>query len=256
MNKNSYAVFLDIDGTLLGRDEDALKKNISIIQKVRSIGHKVYICTGRSAAYLPAMIDYEKSFDGIITGAGARIVMDGEVAFCSHVSFDAIKRFCDFSHDKPNIGMLEGTDVMFYFGDDGIERPTCVKLDAENVYRLVNENTRIEKFAVTGVVDPQLSDIMGEDFIVMQHNGYAEVLQRDCSKSKAMLFVLEKLGFHRENSVAMGDSMNDFDMIEQAGIGVAMGNAITELKNIADMITEDVNDAGVAVALEKIFDLK
>lgn len=256
MNKNSYAVFLDIDGTLLGRNEDALKKNISMIQKVRSIGHKVYICTGRSAAYLPAMIDYEKSFDGVITGAGARIVMDGEVAFCRHVGFDAIKRFCDFSYDKPNIGMLEGTDTMFYFGDDGIERPTCVKLNADNVYRLVDENTRIEKFAVTGVIDPRLSDVMGENFIVMQHNGYAEVLQKGCSKSRAMFFVLDKLGFSRENSVAMGDSMNDFDMIEQAGIGVAMGNAIVELKNMADMITEDVNDAGVAVALEKIFDLK
>ncbi len=256
MNKNGYGVFLDIDGTLLGRDEAALEKNISIIQKVRSIGHKVYICTGRSAAYLPSKIDYEKSFDGVITGAGARVVMDGEVVFCKHVGFDAIKRFCDFSHDKPNISMLEGTDTMFYFGDDGIDRPTCVKLNAGNVYHLVNEKTGIEKFAVTGVVDPRLSDVMGEEFLVMQHKGYAEVLQRGCSKSKAMFYVLERLGLPKENSVAMGDSMNDFDMIEQAGIGVAMGNAITELKDIADMITEDVNDAGVAVALEKIFDLK
>ena len=256
MNKHSYAVFLDIDGTLIGSNEDALEKNISVIQKVRAMGHKVYICTGRSAAYLPAMIDYEKYFDGVITGAGARIAMDGEVVFCSHVSFDAIKRFCDFSHDKPNISILEGTEAMFCFGDDGIERYNCVKLTADNVYKLVNEKTRVEKFAITGVVDPRLSNVMGEDFIVMQHSEYAEVLQRGCSKSKAMLFVLERLGLPKKNSVAMGDSMNDFDMIEQAGIGVAMGNAIRELKGIADMTTEDVNHAGVAVALEKIFDLK
>jgi len=56
--------------------------------------------------------------------------------------------------------------------------------------------------------------------------------------------------------IAMGDSMNDYDMIEAAGVGVAMGNAIDKIKEIADFTTSDVNEAGVAEALIKIFDLK
>ena len=76
-----------------------------------------------------------------------------------------------------------------------------------------------------------------------------------CSKSRAMNYAMEFLGIPFEQSIAMGDSMNDFDMIEKAGIGVAMGNAVPEIKDIADMITDDVNSAGVASALEKIFSL-
>ncbi len=253
MNEGRYGVFLDIDGTLLGTSHDALKKNISIIQKVRALGHKVFICTGRSAAYLPEMIDYEKNFDGVITGAGARITIHGQVVFCSLVDFDSIKRFCEFSHDKPNQSILEGTKNMFSFGDDRIECQRCIHLTYENAYDFIDENTEIEKFAVTGIVDPRISDVMGEAFVVIQHKEYAEVIQRACSKSKAMYFVLEKLGIPTQNSVAMGDSMNDYDMIEKAGIGVAMGNAIPELKSIADMTTANVDDAGVASALEKIF---
>ena len=47
--------------------------------------------------------------------------------------------------------------------------------------------------------------------------------------------------------------MNDFDMIEVSGIGVAMGNAAREVKEIADFITDDADNAGVATALKRIF---
>ncbi len=255
MKDGRYGIFLDIDGTLLGASEDALKKNISVIQKVRALGHKVFICTGRSTAYLPKMIDYERSFDGVITGAGARIVLEGEVVFCSHVDYDSVMRFCNFSSDKPNISFLEGTKQMFFFGNDGKERENCTQLTLENVEKYVDDSIEIEKFAIFGIAASGLADVMGDDFVVLQHRGYAEVIQKNCSKSKAMFFVLERLGIPKENSVAMGDSMNDFDMVEKAGIGVAMENAVSELKTISDITTTSVDDAGVATALQKIFNL-
>lgn len=255
MNEGRYGIFLDIDGTLLGASHDALEKNINVIQKVRALGHKVFISTGRSAAFLPQVIDYERSFDGVITGAGARIVLGGEVVLCSHVDYDSIMRFCDFCAEKTNVSFLEGTKKMFHFGSDGKERANCIQLTAENVDRFIDKETEIEKFAIYGIVDPRIAAVMGDDFVVMQHRGYAEVIQKNCSKSRAMFFVLEKLGIPKENSIAMGDSMNDFDMIEKAGIGIAMENAVPELKNIADMTTTCADDAGVAVALEKLFSI-
>ena len=68
--------------------------------------------------------------------------------------------------------------------------------------------------------------------------------------------VMDYLNLPVEQSISMGDSLNDYEMIEYAGIGVAMGNAVEEIKSIADMVTADVDDSGVAVALEKIFDLR
>ena len=88
-----YAVFLDIDGTLLGNSKDALQKNLDVIQKVRSLGHKVLINTGRSTAYMPKEFDADKYFDGVISGAGARILLDKKEIFCKLMPDAAIRHF-------------------------------------------------------------------------------------------------------------------------------------------------------------------
>ena len=63
---------------------------------------------------------------------------------------------------------------------------------------------------------------------------------------------MPKLGIDATDVVAFGDGQNDKSMIEWAGIGVAMGNAIDETKAVAQMITESNNDDGIAVALDKL----
>ena len=70
-----------------------------------------------------------------------------------------------------------------------------------------------------------------------------------------MNIVLDNLGMPVKQSIAVGDSLNDYDMISAAGTGVAMGNAIPEIKDIATMTTSSVDNAGVAEALERIFKL-
>ena len=101
----------------------------------------------------------------------------------------------------------------------------------------------------------KLQEILGDNYIVFQHPTYAEVIQKSYTKAGAMKIVLEKLGIPAEQSIAMGDSLNDYDMISAAGIGVAMGNAISEIKDIATMVTTSVDEAGVANALENIFEI-
>ena len=95
-----YAIFLDIDGTLLRKSLDALQRNIDVIQKVRSLGHKVLINTGRSTAYMPEEMDVEKYFDGVISGAGARIILDKKEIFCKLMPDTAIRRFCEIWFDN------------------------------------------------------------------------------------------------------------------------------------------------------------
>ena len=71
--------------------------------------------------------------------------------------------------------------------------------------------------------------------------------------TKAAVVSLKKLNF---NVLAMGDSYNDIAMLKHVGLGVAMGNAKPELKQVADLVTEsNVND-GVATQLETLFNLK
>ena len=60
------------------------------------------------------------------------------------------------------------------------------------------------------------------------------------------------MGIPLERTVAFGDGGNDISMVERAGVGVAMGNGIAELKAVADMVTSSVDDDGVARALQKL----
>ena len=66
-----------------------------------------------------------------------------------------------------------------------------------------------------------------------------------------LLALAEKLGLRRDQVMAVGDSGNDLSMIEDAGLGVAMGNATPEILAAADAVTADNNHDGVALAIEK-----
>ena len=86
--------------------------------------------------------------------------------------------------------------------------------------------------------------------------GYCEIVSVGCDKARGIELILENLGIPKERSIAIGDSLNDLGMIEYAEIGVAMGNAIDVIKENADLITDFVDNAGVAKALGKIFNIK
>ena len=71
------------------------------------------------------------------------------------------------------------------------------------------------------------------------------------TKGSGLLALAAHLGLRREQTMAVGDSGNDRAMVEAAGLGVAMGNATDDIKEIADATTDDNNHDGVAKAIEK-----
>ena len=80
---------------------------------------------------------------------------------------------------------------------------------------------------------------------------YFEFTANGIDKAKALDTVLIPMGYNREEMIAFGDGQNDASMLKYAGIGVAMDNAVEELKNIADEITLSNEDNGIAVSLRK-----
>ncbi|MBS1661937.1 MAG: HAD family phosphatase, partial [Bacteroidetes bacterium] len=84
---------------------------------------------------------------------------------------------------------------------------------------------------------------------------YLEVMDSRGSKSNAVKFISERLGLKPSEIIAMGDNYNDKEMIQFAGMGVAMGNAPDEIKAAADFVTDTNNNDGVRLALERFFSL-
>jgi Cof subfamily protein (haloacid dehalogenase superfamily) len=87
--------------------------------------------------------------------------------------------------------------------------------------------------------------------IVRSHRYFLEGLALGVHKGSALAWLAHRLGIAREETMAIGDSGNDIEMIAWAGLGVAMGNAIPEAKDVADYVAPTVAEDGVAEALER-----
>ena len=252
---DKYAVFIDIDGTLMGKCDEALGKNLATIQKVRSLGHKVFISTGRSTAYLPEKIGIEKNFDGVISGAGAVARFNNKEFLKQLMPYSMTEKFSRFVLQHNLMGILEGQNNMYHFEIPEGAEAHWIKLDEENFSKIITPDIPIEKFTISGKAPKELDEIMGDECTVLRFPTYVEIIQKTLGKGNALRETLKMLDIPIERSVAIGDSMNDFDMLKAAGISVAMGNAPDKIKEIADIVTKDVDSAGVSDALTRIFNL-
>ena len=84
------------------------------------------------------------------------------------------------------------------------------------------------------------------------HPEFTDITTRHADKGRALATIADHVGIPLERTVAFGDGGNDISMVERAGVGVAMGNGIAELKAVADMVTSSVDDDGVARALQEL----
>ena len=80
---------------------------------------------------------------------------------------------------------------------------------------------------------------------------YTEVTSQNVDKWSAIRFLIEKLGIKEEEVIAIGDNMNDKTMLENAGLGVAMGNSAPYIQEMAKIETDSNNEDGVAKVIEK-----
>src|SRR5947208_1537207 len=89
-------------------------------------------------------------------------------------------------------------------------------------------------------------------YVTQTSSQLLELLHPEVSKGAALRRIAHMLGVARDEVIAFGDSHNDLDMLEFAGVGVAMGNASAEVKALADLITDSNEDDGIATALERL----
>lgn len=73
----------------------------------------------------------------------------------------------------------------------------------------------------------------------------ADVVEQEASKANGLLRLCRYYGIDRAQTVAFGDSMNDYEIIREAGLGIAMGNSVDELKMVADYVTDDIDKEGI-----------
>lgn len=270
---NSKTIFIDIDGTLLSHRTGIPKSAMEAIDLARKNGHKVFINTGRVSS---AVDDYLKffPFDGYVFAAGGHVVVKDESIF-THLIDPTIVRQAIGIFEKHRVGyVLEGSDASYYntyaidffrrkYEENNLkDKPQLHRhLVQENMVSPISqysdENSAITKFSIFTNTHQQLLDCQNEfpsgfQFILYETSG--EIVTSGINKATGIQKVLDYLGAEQKDTFAIGDSMNDYEMVQFANTGIAMGNAVETLKNVADYVTFNVDDHGLFHAF-KVFGL-
>jgi hypothetical protein len=254
----NYLITCDLDGTTLNRQGELTNKTINVLRHLKNQGHTVVLATGRP--FSGAIGKYEElGLDTpLITDNGGSIENPVDSSFAKQRTYIPIHMMHQlFEFAKPMI-------ISTFFSIDDVVYAYKYDKKLEEFFSGIHSDRVVEgeftTFNVqpTGMVYLIQSDKQKpfEDFInehfghTLSHrlwgveNGYAvyEVYLKHVSKASAIKYLLDHYQIPQERWIALGDGINDVEMIRDAGIGVAMKNAVPELHAVAKVITERTHD--------------
>lgn len=241
-NKDIKLVALDMDGTLLDDDHEISDVNQKAITDALAAGVHVVLATGRPLAMTYSYAEQLKLPSYLVTVNGGEIwTVEKELLESHHLDTELLEMMWNFA-DELGLQTWMVSSENIYTGD----RP-------KDFY---DENWL--KFGCNTDDQAKL------DKMIEKLSHYTEVLELTNSlptnievnpigvnKANALNKVCEKLSITMENVMAAGDSLNDIKMIQEAGVGVAVGNAQEAIKKVADVVVETNNDSGVGKAIER-----
>ena len=268
---NRKAVFLDIDGTMVDKNGKIPASTKEAIKRAKANGHKMLICSGRSRFQIyDELLDL--GFSGIVGAAGAFVISDGEEIYHAYIdeehrrsSYEYLERhgflYCYQADDGVVLNQRSCDGIMEIYRGMGISEKRLRRLSGN--MHLTEEpwkNAHNEKiiyykgpFTVAKVhedLEPYF------DAVAISIDGldeYAgEIGINGINKATGMERYLNHVGIAREDSIGIGDGPNDLQMMEYAGMSVAMGNARDEVKKRAGMVTDAIGDDGLYNAFVRL----
>ncbi|MDO5293222.1 MAG: HAD family hydrolase [bacterium] len=256
-------VFFDIDGTLIDAMDGKFDMSDRVKEAIRRLqreGHYVFIATGRPYAYLSEAIK-NFGFDGMIIANGAQIILKDRTIFTADMDKEFIKKLTEEfeAHDIQYV--LECEDYSYakqeykefyqFFEEINIS-PRWIKgsYDLDQLHVLKVETICPNEEAAIHCETLLKSNPEFDCFSSVAGKVY-ELYQKRYTKASAIIRVLDYLGLPLADSFAFGDGINDTDMLQAVGCGIAMGNASDYVKSYADVITDDVREDGVATGIDR-----
>ena len=265
-------IALDLDGTTINNDRVISERNRQALQKAADKGVNIVIATGRPYCALPDDVFELESVRYVLTSNGARITdLKEKKAFYENcLSPLATEKAVELLRDKkyiiecfvdgiayidgPYYHEIEKTGMSFR----DVEYILNTRRPVENIYdfmlenkgHLENINVNFEDVSEKPAMKEKLMQLP-ETTITSSFPHNLEIGGATTSKAEALIQMGKLLGVEPDEMMAVGDSPNDMAMLSVAGLPVAVGNALDEVKAIAKYIAPTNHEDGVADAVEK-----
>ncbi|WP_006716889.1 Cof-type HAD-IIB family hydrolase [Desulfitobacterium metallireducens] len=265
LNENIRLIAMDMDDTLLREDWTISERTVQAIRQAQGKGVYVTIATGRMPASVRPYAQQLELDVPVITYNGAMVqeALSEKVLYRKVIPIETAQNIINWL-------LLKEVHFQVYLKDQvfveemnewsrSYERATRVPIIETNLQeRLALEKEGVEKILLFG--EPEI--LKGwDDKFNLQYEGkirttkskpnFLELIHSEVSKGVALSSLAKRLGVKQEEVLAVGDSLNDLEMIQYAGMGVAMGNARQEVKEVANVVTSTNQEDGVAKAIER-----
>ncbi|MBN2853322.1 MAG: Cof-type HAD-IIB family hydrolase [Clostridia bacterium] len=252
--KNKIEMLLfDLDDTLLNSKKEITKRTVSAINKVHNNGILIGYITTRSPRKVK---EYLKDLpcDAIAYYSGAKVLCNDSVISNICIPFSEGIKLIEGMKEKDS-----SCRITAYFEPYHLFRNNIYLMgEPEKSYSLHEiEPYDFQRIIITSEnnsIDKELiSDRMK---MVLTKHGNVVITHKEANKGNAVIKIAANLGVDLENIAAFGDDINDIDMFKVCKMKIAMANAVDELKEIADDITDSNDNEGIANWIEKNMNLK
>lgn len=255
-------VATDMDGTLLNEKHTLNKKTIDTIHKIKELGIKLVLVSGRGFNKLKPFEDELNIHDYAICLNGVNLYKDRKLISGQYMEDDMLYDVLRICEEKDVYSILFGDDEKVCV-DKIIENYSSIEPYAgeakavgelsefcrhNKIYKVTAFGEHEKLIKVENEVKNKFKDNINVLFSLPQ---YLEVFSSKVNKGKMLKKVAEYCNIKREEIIAIGDWDNDIPMLKYAGLGIAMDNGSKATKEAADYITKSNVEDGVAYALEK-----
>lgn len=261
-------ITIDIDDTLVNTAKQVTPRVKAALQEATVQGVKVVLTTGRPLPGVQEYLDelglnHQDDQYAITYNGGVVQTTNGEELGGKELAYSDYLRLREVADELGAYLQVETIDAAYtsakeinYWASREnflIKMPLIIKpvdeMDPNDHYvkfMFIGDEADIDSWR-----DALPADVKEAYYIVKSTPQHLEFMHKDATKGSGLLTLAAKLGIDRSETMALGDQQNDVTMIEAAGLGVAMGNAVPEVKAVADVETTTQNADGVGVAVEK-----
>lgn len=249
-------VFFDIDGTLLDENKELPPSTVRAVQALKEAGVYVAIATGR-APFMFSDLRKKLGIDSFVSFNGQYVVFEGNVIYKNPLERHKLHELKEEADENghPLVFMDESTMrasvedhpyIHVSMGSLKFAHPLHdpIYYETRDIYQALLFCRPEEEHGYVSAYP--------EFRFVRWHSVSTDVLPVGGSKAEGIRKLIERLGMAKEDVYAFGDGLNDMEMLQFVGTGVAMGNAKEEVKQVADFVTKRVDEEGILYGLKQL----
>ena len=281
-------VAIDLDGTLLDSQGEVSEENKQAIKKLKNQGTEIVITSGRMSSSIKEIAEEIGANKYFISGNGSMIydIEQNKIIYNNTLSKEKVLKiikiceknsiYCSVNTESSIItnNLAFNTLVYNYENSKKAENKTTKINIVNDLYEYINTTNSSPITKITICDDNQIifkrmikifKEIPEINVLEVSHMSkkviksgtenidikyfYTEITNNNVNKWGAIKYLIDSLGIKIEETVAIGDNVNDIEMIQNSGLGIIMGESALSSKRLGNIITKSCDESGVAFAI-------